>query len=153
MGIDISQLSTKAQKQCYDKLKLLNQIRNMPKTPKYNNVKTTVVAEQGEIKFDSKKEARRFSELKFMQIDGKIKNLRLQVEFTLQPAYTTITGERIRAIRYLADFTYDQFKLTENGNQWVNIVEDVKSKATKTASYKMKRKMMRERFGIDIQEI
>lgn len=33
------------------------------------------------------------------------------------------------------------------------VVEDVKSRATRTKEYIMKRKMMKERFNIDIQEV
>lgn len=36
---------------------------------------------------------------------------------------------------------------------WPLVVEDVKSRATKTKQYIMKRKMMKERFNIDIQEV
>ena len=37
---------------------------------------------------------------------GEIGDLRLQVDFTLQEAYTDAEGRRVRAIRYKADFTY-----------------------------------------------
>ena len=33
------------------------------------------------------------------------------------------------------------------------MVEDVKSRATRTRVYAMKKKLMQERFGIDIQEV
>ena len=36
---------------------------------------------------------------------------------------------------------------------WDRVVEDVKSRATKTRVYEMKKKLMREKFGIEIQEI
>ena len=71
------------------------------------------------------------------------------MEFTLQPAYTAPTGERVRAIRYLADFTYYR----RDGKSWAYVVEDVKSAATKTKTYMMKRKMMADRFGLTITEI
>lgn len=108
---------------------------------KYNNQKTVVSG----IVFDSKKEAQRYEELLLLLKSGEISDLRLQVDFTLQEAYTTYTGERIRAIRYKADFTY-----VKNGEK---IVEDVKSKATKTQVYQVKRKMLIERFGVKIIEI
>lgn len=56
------------------------------------------------IRFDSKKEAGRFRELQAMLQAGLIRELRLQQDFTLQEAYTTPDGRRIRAIRYCADF-------------------------------------------------
>ena len=71
------------------------------------------------------------------------------MEFTLQAAYTTPDGERVRAIRYLADFTYYR----DTGGSWEYVVEDVKSKPTRTRVYLMKKKMMADRLGLDITEI
>lgn len=110
-------------------------------TPKYKNKKTIA----NNIVFDSKKEAQRYEELMLLLKSGEISNLRLQVDFTLQEAYTTHTGQRVRAIRYKADFTYIK------NNQ--RIVEDVKSRATKTQVYKIKKKMLVEKYGIKIIEI
>ena len=36
---------------------------------------------------------------------------------------------------------------------WLRVVEDVKSPATKTRVYEIKKKLMRERFGIDVREV
>lgn len=116
-----------------------------PARSKYGNVK----AGRGDLHFDSKKEARRFDELAADLAAGAIKDLRLQVEFTLQAAYTTPAGERVRAIRYLADFTY--YRNTSDG--WAYVIEDVKSKPTRTRVYLMKKKMMADRLGLDITEI
>lgn len=109
---------------------------------KYNNQPV----ERGQLHFDSKKEAARFDALRLMEQAGEISELRLQVEFTLQPAYTTTAGERVRAIRYLADFTY-------RDKSGALIVEDVKSRATRTRQYIMKKKLMQEKFGISIVEV
>ena len=76
---------------------------------------------------------------------GIISDLRLQPQFTLQESYITETGERIRAVRYTADFSY------KFGGKLV--VEDVKSKPTRTKEYLRNRKFMRSKFGTDIQEI
>lgn len=76
---------------------------------------------------------------------GIISDLRLEPQFTLQESYITETGERIRAVRYTADFSY------RFGNKLV--VEDVKSAATRTKEYLRNKKFMRSKFGIDIQEI
>ena len=70
-------------------------------TSKYRNKKTTVNG----IAFDSQKEAARFQELLLMQEAGEITGLRLQPEFTLQEAFTTLQGERVRAVKYRADFS------------------------------------------------
>ena len=108
---------------------------------KYGSRKDT----RGELRFDSQKEARRYDELMVMLRAGIISDLRLQPQFTLQESYITETGERIRAVRYTADFSY------KFGGKLV--VEDVKSTATRTKEYLRNRKFMRSKFGIDIQEI
>lgn len=113
---------------------------------KYHNKPTERVTPTGAVlRFDSKKEARRFDELSVMLQAGEIRDLRLQVDFTLQEAYTDSAGKRVRAIRYKADFTYRK--------DYSLVVEDVKSHATRTREYIMKRKLMKERFNIDIQEV
>ena len=112
---------------------------------KYGAVKDS----RGKITFDSRKEAARYDELMLRLRAGQIRDLRLQVQFTLKESYVTPEGERIRAIRYVADFAY----LANMGGAWVYVVEDVKSKATKTAVYRMKKKLMHEKFGITVQEV
>lgn len=108
---------------------------------KYHNAP----AERAGVRFDSQKEARRYDELIVMLWAGIITDLRLQPQFTLQESYVTETGERIRAIRYTADFSY------RFGGKLV--VEDVKSGPTRTKEYLRNRKFMRSRFGIDVQEV
>lgn len=39
------------------------------------------------------------------------------------------------------------------GEEWVFVVEDVKSDGTRTREYSMKRKLLAEKFGIQIREI
>lgn len=102
-------------------------------------------AERGELRFASRKEAKRYDELMVMLRAGIISDLRLQPQFTLQESYVTETGERVRAIRYTADFSY------KFGGKLV--VEDVKSKPTRTKEYLRNRKFMRSKFGIEIQEV
>ena len=118
-GEDLARLSPDAQRQIY--LKTVAAQRERSAKRKYNNQPT----ERNGIKFDSRKEAKRYEELMFLRQAGEIDNLKLQPQFTLQESYMTPEGERIRAIRYVADFSYTQ------GSQMV--VEDVKSKATATA--------------------
>lgn len=110
------------------------------RTSKMHNVPTIVAG----IRFDSKKEARRYEELMALLRLGKIRDLRLQQDFTLQEAYTTPEGRRIRAIRYRADFVYIDCA-TER-----RVIEDVKGRRTDV--YMMKRKMMAQR-GYDIREV
>ena len=91
------------------------------------------------IKFDSKKEAAYYDQLKVHQQLGIVKDIRCQVQFLLKPAYTDgDTGERYRAINYLADFTF--YRL-EDG-EWKYHIVDTKSRGTKTADYALKKKIM-----------
>ena len=110
---------------------------------KYGSRKDT----RGELRFDSQKEARRYDELMVMLRTGIISDLRLQPQFTLQESYVTETGERIRAIRYTADFSYIREVSGEK------IVEDVKSGPTRTKEYLRNRKFMRSMYGIDVREV
>lgn len=96
------------------------------------------------IKFDSKKEARRYRQLSLLQSAGIIQDLRRQVRFELVPAQ--YEGDKCveRSVVYVADFVY-----TETGTG-AQIVEDVKGK--KTDVYIIKRKLMRYVHGIKIKE-
>ncbi len=115
---------------------------------KYNAKRT----KKDGITFDSQKEANRYAELKLMQRAGLIKDLQLQKKFCLIP---TIEGERgkikQRATYYIADFVY--YEKQGDSNWWKVVVEDVKSPATKTAVYKLKKKLMLWRHGIEIREV
>lgn len=143
MGIDINRLGPAAQKQAL--AKLIGQ--KAAKQAKYRNQKAVRTMPNGEIRtFDSIREARRYDQLTLRQQAGEIHDLRLQVDFTLQEAYTDLEGRRVRAIRYRADFTYRE----RDGRM---VVEDVKSKPTRTREYLIKRKLMKERRGIDITEV
>ena len=144
---DLARLGLHAQKQVLQKLGAQQRQRES----KYHNEKDT----RGKIQFDSKKEARRYDELLLLLRAGKIRNLRLQAQYTLQESYLTETGERVRAIRYIADFAYERAADPDSaGNiHWLPVVEDVKSQATKTEKYKIKAKLFRERYGFAITEV
>lgn len=130
---------------------------------KYHNIPDSRNGAECEIKFKSRKEATRYDELMIMLHAGQIKELKLQPQFTLQEAYTTPEGKRVRAIRYDADFSYyilqtelfvvDGGGSTKAEEEWKYVVEDVKSKATKTRVYALKKKLLREKYGIDIVEV
>lgn len=108
---------------------------------KYHNTPT----ESHGIRFDSKREAAEYDRLLTLYKAGKIQDLRLQPEFTLQEAWTKPDGERVRAIRYRADFSY---RVADR-----MVIVDVKSEATrKNKVYAMKRKMMAEK-GLEVIEI
>lgn len=108
---------------------------------KYNSRKTIVDG----ITFDSRKEAKRYEELKIMEQEGLIKGLQLQVPFELVPSFTIeIDGKKKkrRNIRYIADFVY-----YENDNK---VVEDVKGR--KTDVYKLKKKLFEYKYKVTIKE-
>lgn len=108
------------------------------KRAKYRNVKTEVDG----LKFDSKKEAKRWIELKQLLDAGRISNLMRQVMFQLVPQ-VVLDGRKQQPVKYVADFQY------QLGDQIV--VEDVKG--FKTPEYRMKRKMMKAFLNIEVQEI
>lgn len=101
---------------------------------KYRNIKTTV---DGHV-FASKKESLRYGELKLLEKAGLIHDLQLQPRFRIE-----VNGQKICV--YVADFAY-----MEHGKQ---VIEDVKSSATKTFVYKLKKKLLRAVYGIEITEI
>lgn len=103
---------------------------------KYNAKKTVVDG----ITFDSRKEARRYQELKLMQEAGVIKDLSLQPNFLLQEKFK-YQGETQRKIEYIADFMY--WDCEKN----ICVVEDVKG--MKTDVYKLKKKLFLKKYGND----
>ena len=121
-----------------------------PKDNKYHAKPTDRTLPDGTVvKFDSKKEAAFFDQLCALRLAGVVEDIRLQVQFLLKPAYTDgQTGERFRAINYLADFTYWQL---EDG-AWKYHIVDTKSRGTKTADYILKKKIMAD-MGYYIEEV
>lgn len=107
---------------------------------KYGNTMVT----DGALKFDSKAEHKRWQFLVMMEKGKEIKSLRLQVPYELIPAQTTPSGKSVRPTVYVADFVY----VTKGGK---TIVEDVKGAVT--PEFRLKRKLMLERHGIEIQEV
>lgn len=109
----------------------------MTRYRKYNNVRTTIDG----ITFDSKKEAARYSELRLLEIGNAISDLECQPKIPLM-----VNGQKLG--HYIGDFKYRE------GGEWV--IEDVKSKATMTPVYRLKKKILatydppiniREHFG------
>ena len=114
---------------------------------KYRNRKIIVDG----ITFDSVKEGQRWCELKLLQRAGEIRDLERQVKFVLIPAQVDWKTNKVieRECSYVADFMY-----WENGKDgWTKVVEDVKSPATKTPEYRIKRKLMLHKHGIRIREV
>ena len=124
---------------------------------KYHSKKTRL--SDGTV-FDSRKEARRWQQLRLLESRGEIQDLKRQVEYELIPnqyeileRYSDKTGKRLKDEKrlaerrgcYVADFVY-----TKDGE---TVVEDTKSPVTRTKDYIIKRKLMRHIHGIVIREI
>jgi len=102
------------------------------------------------VRFASKKEAARFLELRTWEKAGFIADLEVQPVFPLHvlelwrsgaPLVITTVG------KFTADFRYLQLKTGEI------VVEDVKSQATKTEAYRLRKKLAEAIHGITIVEV
>ena len=98
---------------------------------KYKNKKTQIDM----YIFDSAKEAKRYKELKLLEMAGEISNLELQPRFLLQESFRK-NGKTYRKIEYVADFKY-----IEKGK---TIVEDVKG--VQTDVFKLKHKLFEKKY-------
>ncbi|MBQ7873753.1 MAG: DUF1064 domain-containing protein [Oscillospiraceae bacterium] len=126
-----------------------------------NKLNARKVFVDGEV-FASRKEYRRWRELLLLQKAGEISDLKKQVKFVLipgfyvfEPRYSEKTGKRLkdkkvcieRECAYVADFVYTD----RDGHV---VVEDTKG-CKKGATYelfKIKRKLMLEKYGISVRE-
>lgn len=90
------------------------------------------------LRFDSKKEANRYVELHNEEKHRRIEGLRCQPAFRIE-----VRGQLI--CDYVADFEYMR--------AGVRVVEDVKSVATRTGIYKIKKKLLKAVHGIDVVEV
>lgn len=91
------------------------------------------------ITFASKREAKRYVQLKHRQSAGEITSLELQVPFVI-----SIAGKKITT--YLADFRY---QLTDGSGSV--IVED--SKGMRTPVYILKKKLVEALYRVEIREV
>jgi hypothetical protein len=106
---------------------------------KYNSQKTTADG----LEFDSKKEARRYYELRLMLQAGQIRDLKHHTKFTLIESFTAFNGKLERGVTYEADFVYQALVQ----GQWITVVEDVKSEITrKKPDYVIKRKLLQKLY-------
>lgn len=94
----------------------------------------------GDIRFDSKAEAKRYEQLKLMEKAGLIVNLELQPKFDF-----VVNGMKLPRTWYKADFRYVDVKTDDV------IVEDVKGMITPI--YQLKKKLMMACHGIEIREV
>ncbi len=101
---------------------------------KYKNVITTI----DNIKFHSKKEARRYEELRMMR------KAKLISDLELQPNFKIILNNQF-ICNYKADFAYHDHAIGQV------IYEDVKG--FKTQVYKLKKKLTEAQYNITIHEL
>jgi hypothetical protein len=114
-----------------------------PAKMKYRNKPLVIDGDR----YDSIKESVRHAELKLLAKVGKIERLERQVPFELMPPQVRIDGTREREVHYFADFVYYDVELARV------VVEDVKSRATVTKDYVLKRKLMLKVHNISVMEV
>lgn len=83
------------------------------------------------IKFDSKKEAEYYCQLKLLKQAGEIRDIGLQQKYTLQPGFEK-NGVKYQPITYIADFV-----ITNNDGT----TEVVDIKGVETQVFKIKKKL------------
>lgn len=103
---------------------------------KYHNRKTMYLG----IQFDSLKEKDRYQELLYMEKAGLIRMIELQPRYDL-----VVNGCNLGF--YRGDFRYEVVATGQT------ILEDVKSSATKTAVYQLKKKLVKALYGVEIAEV
>ena len=102
---------------------------------KYNNFRF----KDSEGSWDSKRERARWDQLRALEAAGRIENLKKKIPYELIPS-SVKAGKKLRPVVYVADFVY-----TENG---LLVVED--SKGFRPKLYLLKKRLMWEKYGIDI---
>lgn len=97
------------------------------------------------VRFHSKREARRYRELRVLQAAGVIRDLELQPKYALH-AVSVETGEVIKVGDFLADFRY---RRTDTG---AVTVEDTKGMGTLPLA-RWKQRHCRCEYGVIVQEV
>jgi len=103
---------------------------------KFRNIKTEIDG----VVFASKAEATRYVYLKNLLRVGEI------AELELQPRHNLVVNG-IKVCAYIADFRYRRVSTGEI------ITEDVKSKPTRTPEYRIKKKLLKALYDVDIVEV
>lgn len=109
------------------------------KQSKYHNKK---VYYDGHL-FDSQKEKSWYIKFKLMEQSGVISDLKLQVKYELIKTFK-LEDKTYRSTNYIADFTYK----TKDGKLHV-----IDVKGIRTDVYKLKKKLMAWKYGIEIEEV
>lgn len=109
-----------------------------PRASKYHATRTKVDG----ITFQSKREARRWQQLRILEAANQIFELRRQVPFPIV-IVNLDTGELVTVSTYYADFVYEPL---EGGL----VIEDAKGFRTET--YKLKKRLVEAQYGVRIHE-
>lgn len=112
----------------------LLKVGDAPKRSKYSAERTEVDG----VTFASKKEARRYAELRDCQRAGLLRDLKLQ------PRYPLMVNN-VKVATYVGDFEYSD---CEDGKR---IIEDCKG--FKTPVYRLKKKLFEALYGLEITEV
>lgn len=119
-----------------------NKLLNNSITTKQNKYKNKKV-QYDEMTFDSKKEYSYYLKYKLMEQAGEIKDLKMQVPFTLIETFK-LQDKTYRKTIYKADFTF----IDKEGKYHV-----IDVKGIRTDVYKLKKKLMAWKYGIEIEEV
>lgn len=115
---------------------------------KYRAIKETVDG----ITFHSRREAKRYRELKLLERAGAIRELELQPKYPLMAVMGGSQSKLSVCVgNYFADFRY---YTVDDGMRGIQIIEDVKSPATKREMYyRLKKRIVEANYGISITEV
>jgi hypothetical protein len=121
-------------------------VRRAAKRSKYGAIKQTVDG----IVFHSKREAKRYCELKLLEKIGEIRCLELQPRY---PLYAPEHRDgHVLLGTYVADFRYQVLALAANEDEGYGCrVED--AKGFRTPLYRWKKKHVEAQYGIEIREV
>lgn len=144
MAISLTDLSPKARQQAI--VKLGKVVREQKENKLHAKKVQGTLADGTQHTFDSKHEYERYQALALLKRSGVISDLQIQVPFELIPKQKKSSGYE-RHVKYIADFVY-----VKDGQK---VVEDAKG-YKKGAIYELfviKRKLMLERYGIEVKEV
>ena len=119
---------------------------------KYFAKKTTIDG----ITFDSKKEAKRYSDLKLLEKAGKISDLEIQVPFEL---YAVYCANDIKIGKYILDFVYWNIEAGATLDKAFKVYEDVKGWDKKKKKWLVtplsawKKKHVEAQYGITVNYV
>lgn len=125
---------------------LSSKTNSTPSSPASRSVKPSKYrakkVEVDGLRFDSKKEAERYGQLKLLERTGDVQTLRVHPSFELK-----VNDQLI--CRYIADFSYYEY-----GSE-VMVVEDVKGykKGGAWNMFRLKAKLMKSIYGIEVRVV